>query len=146
MTLQWIAYLKRSGGMDLLKVGGVASVVSSVITLVWNGVRDARASRREARNVALTVSLSLEKYARGARLMMHRADWARQEAARLQSYDPLKDITLLEFAFPEPIDWKWLRHKIASQLREFPASLHSIRPIPVGEVRIRRPTRLVCRG
>lgn len=127
MALQWVGYLKQSGGMDLLKVGGIASVVSSIITLIWNGVRDARASRREARHVALTVSLSLEKYARDARLMMHRADWARQEAARVQSYDPLKSIALLEFVFPEPTDWKWLKHKVASQLREFPASLHSIR-------------------
>jgi len=127
MALQWIEYLKQSGWMDLLKVAGVAGIVSSVITLVWNGVRDARAGRREARHVALTVSLSLEKYARDARLMMHRADWARQEAARVQNYDPLKSIALLEFVFPEPTDWKWLKHKVASQLREFPASLHSTR-------------------
>ncbi|MDS0861639.1 hypothetical protein NUV25_28425 [Burkholderia pseudomultivorans] len=73
--------------MDLLKIGGVASIVSSVIPLVWNGVRDARASRRETRHVALTVSLSFEKCARDARLMMHRADWARQEPVWLLS-DP----------------------------------------------------------
>jgi hypothetical protein len=101
MTLQWIGYLKQSSGMDLLKVGGAASVVNSVITLAWNGVRDARASRCEARHVNLTVSLSLEKYARDTRLMMHRADWARQEAARVQYYDPLKSIALLNFVFSE---------------------------------------------
>ncbi|MGF6609466.1 hypothetical protein OKW45_004388 [Paraburkholderia sp. WSM4175] len=47
MALQWIGYLKQSGWMDLLKVGGVASIISSIITLGWNGVREARAGRRE---------------------------------------------------------------------------------------------------
>ncbi|WP_185735528.1 hypothetical protein [Burkholderia sp. Bp9090] len=46
--------------MDLLKVGGVAGVVSSVVTLGWNELREARVSRRKARHVALTVALSLE--------------------------------------------------------------------------------------
>ncbi|RQS50246.1 hypothetical protein [Burkholderia sp. Bp8986] len=133
MALQWIEYLKQSGWMDLLKVGGVAGTVSSVVTLGWNEFREARASRREARHVALTVALSLESYARDARLMMHRADWARQEAARLQKYDPLRSVALSEFAFPEPIDWKWLKHRVASQLREFPAALHSTRQSLSGE-------------
>jgi hypothetical protein len=127
MALQWIAYLKQSGWMDLLKVGGVAGVVSSVVTLGWNEFREVRVSRREARHVALTVALSLESYARDAQLMMHRADWTRQEAVRLQKYDPLRGVALSEFAFPEPIDWKWLKHRVASQLREFPAALHSTR-------------------
>src|SRR5579871_4834880 len=127
MALQWMGYLKQSGWMDLLKVGGIASIISSVITLGWNGVREARATRREVRHVALTVAISLESYARDARLMMHRADWARQEAAREQRYDPLKGVSVVEFTFPEPIDWKWLNHKVASQLREFPATLHSVR-------------------
>lgn len=127
MALQWIGYLKQSGWMDLLKVGGIASIISSVITLGWNGVREARATRREVRHVALTVAISLESYSRDARLMMHRADWARQEAAREQRYDPLKGVSVVEFTFPEPIDWKWLNHKVASQLREFPATLHSVR-------------------
>jgi hypothetical protein len=121
--------MKQSGWMDLLKVGGVAGIVSSVVTLGWNEFREARASKREARHVALTVSLSLESYARDARLMMHRADWARQEAARLQQYDPLRSVALSEFAFTEPIDWKWLKHKVASHLREFPAALHSTRQL-----------------
>lgn len=62
MGLQWIEYLKQSGWMDLLKVGGVAGVVSSVVTLSWNELREARVSRRKARHVALTVALSLESY------------------------------------------------------------------------------------
>lgn len=127
MALQWIGYLKQSGWMDLLKVGGIASIISSVVTLGWNGLREARATKREVRHVALTVAIALEGYARDARLMMHRVDWARQEAAREQRYDPLKGVSLVEFTFPEPIDWKWLNHKVASQLREFPATLHSVR-------------------
>jgi hypothetical protein len=127
MALQWIEYLKQSGLMDLLKVGSVAGIVSSVITLIWNGVRDAKTSKREARHVALTVALSLENYARDAKRMMHRADWARQETIREHNFAPLENVGLPEFAFPQPLDWKWLNHRIASQLREFPASLHSIR-------------------
>lgn len=93
MGLQWIEYLKQSGWMDLLKVGGVAGVVSSVVTLGWNELREARVSRRKARHVALTVALSLESYAREARSMMHRADWATEEAGRLQMYEPLRCVT-----------------------------------------------------
>jgi hypothetical protein len=127
MELQWIGYLKQSGWMDLLKIGGVAGIVSSVATLVWNEVRDGRARRLEARHVALTAALSLEQYARDARLMMHRAVWAAHEAARTQSYDPIKRVMLPELVFPESIDWKWLKHKATSRLREFPPSLHSTR-------------------
>ncbi|RQR30707.1 hypothetical protein DIE22_23465 [Burkholderia sp. Bp9142] len=127
MALQWIEYLKQSGWLDLLKVGGVAGIVSSVVTLSWNELREARVSRREARHVALTVALSLESYARDARLMMHHAVWAAEEAGRLQSYEPIRGVVLPPFVFPEPIDWKWLKHNVASQLREFPAMLHSTR-------------------
>ncbi|MGU7785041.1 hypothetical protein [Burkholderia sp. PU8-34] len=59
--------------------------------------------------------------------MMHRADWAAQEAARTQSCEPLKNLTLPEFTYPESIDWKSLKHRVTSQLREFPALLHSTR-------------------
>lgn len=127
MALQWIEYLKQSGWMDLLKVGGVAGIVSSIVSLSWNELREARVSRREARHVALTVALSLESYARDARSMMNRADWATEEAGRLQTYEPLRGVALPPFVFPEPIDWKWLKHNVASQLREFPATLHSTR-------------------
>ncbi|HKR42932.1 MAG TPA: hypothetical protein VJU59_25180 [Paraburkholderia sp.] len=127
MELQWIGYLKQSGWMDLLKIGGVAGLVSSVVSLVWSEVKDGRAHRREARHVALTTALSLEQYAREARLMMHRADWAAHEAARTQSYAPIKKVALPEMTYPESIDWKWLKHKVTSRLREFPASLHSTR-------------------
>ncbi|MFM0095639.1 hypothetical protein PQQ87_08500 [Paraburkholderia nemoris] len=113
--------------MDLLKVAGVAGLVSSVVSLFWNEIKDGRARKRDARHAALTAALSLERYARDARLMMHRADWAAQEAGRTMSYDPIKGVTLPEFTFPETIEWKWLKHKVTSQLREFPASLHSTR-------------------
>ncbi|WP_233886318.1 hypothetical protein [Paraburkholderia flagellata] len=127
MELQWIGYLKQSGWMDFLKIGGVAGLVSSAVSLVWSEVKEGRAHRREAQHVALTTALSLERYAREARLMMHRADWAAHEAARTQSYAPLKKVALPEMTYPDSIDWKWLKHKVASRLREFPASLHSTR-------------------
>ncbi len=68
MALQWIEYLKQSGWMDLLNVGGIAGIVISVVTLSWNELREARVSRREARHVALTVALSLESYGSTHRL------------------------------------------------------------------------------
>ncbi|RQR43499.1 hypothetical protein DIE20_11595 [Burkholderia sp. Bp9131] len=89
MALQWIEILKQSGWVDLLKVGGVAGVVSSVVTLSWNELREARVSRREARHVALTVALSLESYAREARSMMHRAARRCQEFCVLRSVKSL---------------------------------------------------------
>ncbi|PLZ02446.1 hypothetical protein CY652_09975 [Burkholderia sp. WAC0059] len=127
MALQWIGYLKQSGWMDLLKIGGVAGFVSSVVTLGWNAVRDGRMRRRESRHTALTMAIALECYAREAMMMMHRVDWARKEAGRMQHSDPLRGIGLPDFEFPEAVGWTWLRHKVAAQLREFPARLHTAR-------------------
>ncbi len=32
-----------------------------------------------------------------------------------------------DFSFPDKIEWERLKHKVASELREFPAALHSTR-------------------
>ncbi|CAB5305218.1 hypothetical protein IST455A_05838 [Burkholderia multivorans] len=127
MALQWIGFLKQSGWMDLLKIGGIAGMVSSMVTLIWSGVRDGRLRRREAQHVALTLALSLESYARDARRMMHRASWARREAVRVRHDEPLRRIGLPEFTFPEPVEWRCLRCRSVSGVREFLSSLHSTR-------------------
>jgi len=47
MVLQWIGYLKQSDWLDLLETGVIASIISSVITLGWNGVRHSHSSRSQ---------------------------------------------------------------------------------------------------
>ncbi|WP_321794756.1 hypothetical protein [Caballeronia sp. J97] len=101
--------------------------MSSIVVLSLQGVRNRIVRRRERRDVALEVAISLEGYARECRSMMHRADWAREEIARSGSRDAAKSATLPAFSFPERIQWIRLSHRVVSELRDFPASVHSAR-------------------
>lgn len=127
MELGWLEYLKQSGWLDVLKVVGPSSVISAAISIGWSAWRDAGQRKADRKDTALSVALSLEGYARSCRAMMHRADWASDQAMRTQSYQPISGVKLPDFSFPEKIDWKWLKHKVTSELREFPATLHSTR-------------------
>ncbi|HWX11078.1 MAG TPA: hypothetical protein VNZ04_03630, partial [Trinickia sp.] len=118
MPLEW---------SDYVKLALASSAVSSVIALAHSSWKDGRAHKRDARDSALTAALVLEQYARDCRSMMYKASPAAEEAARTQSYDPVEDIGLPQFQFPGEIEWKWLNHKNAVALREFPAMLLSAR-------------------
>lgn len=122
----WTASLAVLRQVDW-KVVATSSVISSSVALLMGGVKDMRAHRRERRDVALEAALSLEAYARTCRSMMHKAEWAAREAGRTMSYEPLNGVNVPSFQFPERIQWKWLSHKVASELREFPATVHAAR-------------------
>ncbi|WP_207005360.1 hypothetical protein [Trinickia mobilis] len=127
MAQEWLEYLKESGWLDVLKVVGPSSVISVIISIGWNAWRDAGQRKGDRKEAALSVALSLESYARICRAMMHRADWASDEAMRTNSYQPISGVKLPDFSFPDKLEWKWLKHKVTSELREFPATLHSTR-------------------
>jgi hypothetical protein len=108
------------------------------------GLRDRFAHRRERRDAALEIAVSLEGYARLCRAMMHRADWALAEVSRTGSRDALKSVMLPAFLFPERAQWRRLGHKSVSELRDFPARVHAGRedlgsfaeygdPVAIGE-------------
>ncbi|WP_087750456.1 hypothetical protein [Paraburkholderia caledonica] len=122
----WTALLPFVRQVDW-KVVATSSLISSSVALLVGGLKDMRAHRRERRDAALEVALSLEAYARTCRSMMHKAEWAAREAGRTTSYEPLNGMNVPSFQFPERIQWKWLSHKIASELREFPATVHAAR-------------------
>jgi hypothetical protein len=134
MVQEWFVNLKQIDWLDTAKVVGISSVVSSVVAIGWSALKDAGARKRQRRDTALDVAVSLESYARSCRSMMHRAEWATEKAARTHSYDAIRDVKLPEFAFPEKIEWKWLKHKVTSELREFPAAIHAGREY-LGSVR-----------
>ncbi|GJH21773.1 hypothetical protein CBA19CS22_34545 [Caballeronia novacaledonica] len=108
-----------------LGIVGASSAVSSIAVLSMLGLRNRIILRRERRDVALEVAVSLEGYARECRSMMHRADWAREEVARLGNGDAAKSATLPRFSFPERIQWIRLSHRVVSELRDFPANVHA---------------------
>ncbi|CAE6858246.1 hypothetical protein R69746_07685 [Paraburkholderia aspalathi] len=117
-----LVLLKQFDWQGTLKIVLASSFVSSIVTLGWNWFRDLRDMRRERRDAALDAALSLEQYARTCRLMMHKADWAYQEGVRSSGGDA-NGIVVPKFLFPPEIRWKWLNHKITSELREFPPTV-----------------------
>lgn len=110
-----------------LAIVGTSSVVSSIVVLALQGVRDRVVRRRERRDAALDVALSLEAYARVCRAMMHRADWAREEVTRSGNRQVAQSAMLPAFVYPEKIQWRRLSHRVASDLRDFPARIHAAR-------------------
>lgn len=134
MAQEWMTELAKGGWLDILKVVLPSSAISALITIVWNARRDARLRRTDRKEAALLVALALESNARMCMAMLHRADWASRSATQTQSYDSINGVKLPEFSFPEKLEWKWLSTKVTSELREFPATLHSTRE-SLGSVR-----------
>ena len=126
MTSAWFEVVQQFEWRGTLKVVLASSAVSSIVTIGWNSYRERRDHRRERRDAALEVALSLEKYARTCRAMMHKADWASEAAIRTRSGEPGNGVHVPDFSFPR-IEWKWLNHRITSVLREFPATVHYAR-------------------
>ncbi|MEX3764635.1 hypothetical protein [Paraburkholderia phenoliruptrix] len=126
MASGWLPLVQQFDWWGTFKVALASSVVSSIVTIGWNSHRDRRDHRRERRDAALEVALSLERYARTCRAMMHRAEWASAEAIRTGSGQPTVGVHVPEFSFPT-VEWKWLSHKITSVLRDFPATVHYAR-------------------
>ncbi|MDR5753219.1 MULTISPECIES: hypothetical protein [unclassified Caballeronia] len=118
-------FLKQIDWPSWLAIVGVSSAVSAFVVLAMQSLRDRFAHRRECRDAALEIAVSLESYARACRAMMHRADWALAEVSRTGSRDALKSVMLPAFLFPERVQWRRLGHKSVSELRDFPARVHA---------------------
>ncbi|SAL60604.1 hypothetical protein [Caballeronia telluris] len=119
------AFLKQIDWPSWLAIVGTSSAVSAFVVLAMQGLRDRFAHRRERRDAALEIAVSLEGYARSCRAMMHRADWALAEVSRTGSRDALTSVMLPAFLFPERVQWRRLGHKSVSELRDFPARVHA---------------------
>jgi hypothetical protein len=119
------AFLTHIDWPNWLAIAGTSSAISSIVVLVMQGLRNRIVGRRERRDAALEVAVSLEGYARVCRATMHRADWARDEVTRSANLDAAKSVMLPAFVFPERIQWRRLSHRVASDLRDFPARIHA---------------------
>ena len=126
MTLVWFDVVRQFDWQGTLRVALPSGVISSIVAIGWNSCRDRRNHRRERRNAALEVALSLEKYVRTCRAMMHRTDWASKDTIRINGGQPVHGVEVPDFAYPT-VEWKWLDHKITSVLRDFPATVHYAR-------------------
>jgi hypothetical protein len=119
------AFLTQINWPQWLAIVGMSSAISSIVVLLVQGLKDRVTHRRERRDAALEVAISLEGYARVCRAMMHRADWARDELSRTGNRDAIKSAMLPAFLFPEKIQWRRLGHRVVSDLRDFPARIHA---------------------
>jgi hypothetical protein len=126
MAPVWFEVVRQFDWQGALRVALPSGVISSIVAISWNAYRDRRDHRRERRNAALEVALSLEKYARSCRAMMHRADWAAKDAIRTNSGQPMHGVHVPDFTYPA-VGWKRLKHRITSVLRDFPATVHYAR-------------------
>ncbi|MDH6147345.1 MULTISPECIES: hypothetical protein [Paraburkholderia] len=117
MNAVWFGVVQQFDWQHTLRVVFPSSVISSIVTVAWNSHRDWRDYRRERRVVALEVAYSLEKYARTCRAMMHKADWASDEAIRTNSSQPVHEVDVPDFTYPT-VEWKWLHPKMRCFLRD----------------------------
>jgi hypothetical protein len=124
MRQEWLEYLQRFSWNTSLALALASSSVGSVVTLAWISARDVRERRRQRRDTALEVAFALESYARTCRTMMHKAAWA---AAEPESRDATKAVSVTAFAYPDKLRWNILSHKVVSELREYPATVHAAR-------------------
>ncbi|SIT37182.1 conserved hypothetical protein [Paraburkholderia piptadeniae] len=126
MTPAWFQVVQQFDWQSTLRIVVPSSVIGSIVAIGWNSYRDRRVHRRERRDASLEVALSLEKYARTCRAMMHKADWASDEAIRTNNSQPVNGVHVPDFTYPT-IEWKWLDHRNTSLLRDFPATVHYAR-------------------
>jgi hypothetical protein len=94
MRQEWLEYLQRLDWNTPMTLALASGAVGSVITLAWISARDARERRRQRRDTALELALSLESYARTCRTMMHKAAWAAAEPAGLTSRETSKSVSI----------------------------------------------------
>ncbi|MCG5077824.1 hypothetical protein [Paraburkholderia tagetis] len=109
---------------DWLKIAASSAVIGSVVSSVINGLfargKDRRERDRESFLAALLAVEELEGYMRACVQMIYTDSEAQAEASRYVSYEPLRQVRLPAFSYPNEIQWKWLPKDTAAQLREFP--------------------------
>jgi hypothetical protein len=127
MLQQWLEYLQRLSWNTALFSALASGTVGSVITLAWISARDARERKRQRRDTALELALSLESYARTCRTMMHKAAWAASEPVGPMNREATKEVSLPVFAYPDKLQWQVLSRKAISELREYPATVYAAR-------------------
>ncbi|MFM0326362.1 hypothetical protein [Caballeronia glebae] len=119
------ALLTQVDWPNWLAIAGTSSAISAIVVLAMQGLKERITARRERRDAALEVAVSLEGYARVCRAMMHRAEWARDEATRSGNREAAESAMLPAFVYPEKIQWRRLSHRVVSDLRDFPARIHA---------------------
>jgi hypothetical protein len=127
MQQEWLEHLQRLDWNSPMTLALASAAVGSVITLAWISGRDARERKREQRDTALELALSLEGYARTCRTMMHRAAWAAAEAVGAMNREASKSVSIPACAYPDKLQWHVLSRKVISELREYPATMHAAR-------------------
>jgi hypothetical protein len=125
MPQEWLEYLQRLDWHTPIILAMASGAVGSVITLAWLSARDARERKRQRRETALELALSLEGYARTCRTMMHKAAWAASAPAGPTSLNASHGVTIPVFAYPDKLHWHVLSRKVISELREYPATVYA---------------------
>jgi len=126
MWQEWLEYLQRVDWNTPVTLALTSAAVGSVITLTWISARDARERKRQRRDTALELALSLESYARTCRTMMHKATWAAEPVGHMNR-EASKGVSIPAFAYPGTLHWHVLSRKVISELREYPATVHAAR-------------------
>ncbi|MGF6971500.1 hypothetical protein OKW43_008595 [Paraburkholderia sp. WC7.3g] len=127
MRQEWLEYLQRLSWNTPMILALASGAVGSLTTLAWISARDARERKRQRRDAALELALSLESYARTCRTMMHKAAWAASEPVGPMSSEASKGVSIPVFAYPDKLQWRALSRKVISELREYPATVYAAR-------------------
>jgi hypothetical protein len=99
MRQELLEFLQRVDWNTPMTLALASAAVGSVITLTWISARDIRDRKRQRRDTALEVALSLESYARTCRTMMHKAAWAAAQVGGPMSRDASKGVLIPAFAY-----------------------------------------------
>ena len=127
MRQEWFELAQLFRWNSPMALALASAAVGSIITLAWISAKDARERRRQRRDTALEVALSLEGYARTCRTMMHKAAWAAAEPARSISREATNTVSVPAFVYPDSVRWNVFSRKVISELREYPATVHAAR-------------------
>ncbi|MFM0350692.1 hypothetical protein [Paraburkholderia sp. RL17-347-BIC-D] len=126
MRPEWLEHLQQFSWNTPATLALMSAAVGSVVSLVWISVRDAGVRKRQRHDTALEVALSLERYARTCRTMMHKAAWAVTSIGAM-GREASNSVSIPIFAYPDKLQWQVLSRSVISELREFPATAHAAR-------------------
>lgn len=124
MQQEWLEHLQRISLGTPTTVALASGAVSSVVTLAWITAWKSMERKRRRHDCALDLALSLERYARACRTMMHKAAWAAGEPGTSEAS---KGVSIPAFSYPDGVHWDVLSRKVVSELREYPATVHAAR-------------------
>jgi hypothetical protein len=102
MRQEWLEFLQRVDLNTPMTLALASAAVGSVITLSWISARDIRDRKRQRRDTALEVALSMSR-------------------------DASKGVVIPSFAYADKLQWHVMSSKVISELREYPATVHAAR-------------------